>query len=184
MAAIKQKAQRELWWKQAKAQRVWIEITRRPDKDIGVDINNRSTEFLKHLQIAKKGDKVLHWNSKRGCFVGISTIKDSKPRKFGTNMGLELSGFIPFPQDTLTLHQIRSQWKLVKEIHNEHFIYGQALYFPFIPYGSNSWKSLRPRLTYLAIAPPKLVNLLGGIYREHTKPNSSKKWESFGISRV
>ena len=57
MTAIKQKAQRELWWKQAKAQRVWIEITRRPDKDIGVDINNRSTEFLKHLQIAKKVTK-------------------------------------------------------------------------------------------------------------------------------
>ena len=181
MAARKQTTLRQLWWMDVKAQRVWIEITRRESKDIGVDINNRSSEFLRQLQIAKKGDKVLHWNSRLGYFVGVSTIKDSKPIKIGTNKGLKLSGFIQFPEDTITLEQIRSQWKLVKEIHDKHFIYRQSLYFPFIPYGS--WKSLRPRQTYIAIAPPELVNLLGSIYMQHSKPGLSKRWESFGLSK-
>ena len=182
MAAKEQKAQLEMWWKNPKAQRVWIEITRRPDADIGADINNDSTEFLKHLQIAKKGDKVLHWNSRRGHFVGVSTVKNSKPIKIGTNKGLELSNHIPFPEDNLNLEQIRNQWKLVKAIHDKHFIDRKTLYFPFMPYGAPGWKKLRPRLAYLTIAPPELVNLLGAIYQASVKSKSSKKWKSFGIS--
>jgi len=44
-------------------------------------------------------------------------------------MGLELSSFIPFPQDTVTLKQIRRQWNLVREIYNELFAQGQASAF-------------------------------------------------------
>jgi len=181
MVTKKQRPHTELWWKQEKAQRVWIEITRRPNDDIGVDIRHNTTQVLKLLKIAKKGDKVIHWDSKRGCFVGISTINDSKPRKIGEDMGLELSNFVQFPKGVLTLEQIRSQWKLIKEIHDEQVIQGQTLYFPFIPYGSSKWKSLRPRLAYLALAPPKLVNLLGSIYKQRTELSSSRNWASFGI---
>ena len=181
MAAKKQDIQSELWWKQESTQRVWIEITRRPNDDIGADIRHNTSQVLKLLAIAKKGDKVIHWDSKRGCFVGISTISDSKPRKIGGDTGLLLSEFFQFPKETLTLDQIRDQWKLVKEIHDEYFIQGEPLYFPFAPY--RSWKTLQPRLTYLAIAPLKLVNLLGAIYKQQAEPGLSRSWESFGMPK-
>ncbi len=181
MASTMENIESEPWWKCDKAQRVWIEITRRPNDDIGADIRHNTTQVLKLLPVAKKGDKVMHWDSKRGCFVGVSTINDSKPRKIGYDMGLRLSNFIQFPKGTLTLEQIRDQWKLVREIHDEHFIQGQTLYFPFAPY--RTWKTLIPRLTYLSIAPPKLVNLFGAIYMHHIEPQLSQTWESFGFSQ-
>ena len=181
MAGTKQVTHRELWWKQTNAQRVWIEITRRPNDDIGVDIRHNTKQVSNLLEIVKKGDKVIHWDSKRGCFVGVSTVRDTKPRKIGEDMGLMLTNFTQFPKEVLTLEQIRDQWKLVKEIHDEEFIQGQALYFPFAPYGSSKWKSLRPRLAYLAIAPPKLVSVLGAIYKQQADPKLSRSWASFGF---
>lgn len=176
------KATNELWWKQESAQRIWIEITRRPNDDIGLDIRHNTKQVRLLLQIAKKGDKVIHWDSKRGCFVGISTINDTKPRKIGDDMGLLLSDFTQFPKGILTLEQIREQWKLVKEIHEEFSVPGKSLYFPFAPYGSSGWKSLRPRLAYLAIAPPSLVDVLGAIYEQHAEPSTSQPWKAFGVS--
>jgi hypothetical protein len=181
MTGAKQRTLRELWWKKANAQRVWIEITRRPNDDIGEDLRHNTRQVLNLLGIARKGDKVIHWDSKRGCFVGVSTVRDTQPRKMGGDMGLLLSGFIQFPKEVLTLEQIRGQWRLFKEIHDEEYVQGQALYFPFAPYGSKKWKSLRPRLAYLAIAPPKLVSVLGAIYKQQTDPELFESWESFGF---
>ena len=172
----------ELWWKQETAQRIWIEITRRPNDDIGSDIRHNTKQVRLLLEIAKKGDKVIHWDSKRGCFVGISIINDSKPRKIGDDMGLLLSDFTQFPKGILTLKQIREQWKLVKEIYEEFSVPGESLYFPFAPYGSGGWKALRPRLAYLAIAPPSLVDVLGAIYKQHAEPSTSQPWEAFKVS--
>ena len=176
------KAKSELWWREETAQRIWIEITRRPNDDIGSDIRHNTEQVRLLLEIAKKGDKVIHWDSKRGCFVGISTINDSKPRKIGDDMGLLLSDFTQFPKGILTLEQIREQWKLVKEIHEKFSVPGESLYFPFAPYGSGGWKALRPRLAYLAIAPPSLVDVLGAIYKQHAEPSTSQPWEAFGVS--
>ena len=176
------KAKSELWWREETAQRIWIEITRRPNDDIGSDIRHNTEQVRLLLEIAKKGDKVIHWDSKRGCFVGISTINDSKPRKIGDDLGLLLSDFTQFPKGILTLEQIREQWKLVKEIHEEFSVPGESLYFPFAPYGSSGWKALRPRLAYLAIAPPSLVDVLGAIYKQHAEPSTSQPWEAFGVS--
>ena len=175
------KTQGELWWQRETAQRVWIEITRRPNDDIGVDLRHDTTQVLKLLKIVKKGDKVIHWDSKRGCFVGVSTVRDSKPRKIGADTGVLLSNFIQFPKAILTLEQIRSQWRLIKKIHDAEFIQGESLYFPLIPYGADKWKSLRPRLAYLAIAPPELVNVFAAIYKQQFDPRLSPTWESYGI---
>lgn len=179
VARTKQRTHYELWWKQENAQRVWIEITRR--HEIGRDINHNTTTALKLLKIMKKGDKVIHWNSRLGYFVGVSTIKDTKPKKIDNGIGRLLSDFTEFPAGTLTLEHIRSQWKLVKEIRDAEFIQGQALYFPFAPYGSRKWKSLRPMFGYLAIAPPELVNLFGTIYKQQADPELSRTWKSYGV---
>ena len=181
MVETRQQTQRELWWKRETAQRVWIEITRRPNDYIGVDIRHNTTQVLKLLKVIKKGDKVIHWDSKRGCFVGISTVSDNKLRKFGADTGVLLSDFVQFPKEILTLEQIRGQWSYIRKIHDAEFVQGQALYFPFIPYGSGKWKSLRPRLAYLAIAPPKLVNVLAAMYKQQSDPKLSQTWESFGL---
>jgi hypothetical protein len=97
-------------------------------------------------------------------------------------MGLLLSDFTQFPKGILTLEQIREQWKLIKEIHDEFSVPGESLYFPFAPYGSDGWKALRPRLAYLAIAPPLLVDVLGAIYKQHAEPYTSQPWEAFKVS--
>lgn len=172
----------ELWWRQETAQRVWIEITRRPNDDIGSDIRHNTKQVHLLLKIAKKGDKVIHWDSKRGCFVGVSTINDSKPRKIGGDSVLPLSGFTQFPKGILTLEQIREQWKRVRKTHEEHFIPGESLYFPFAPYGLDGWKALRPRFAYLALAPPKLVDLFGAIYKQHAEPSTAQPWDTYGVS--
>lgn len=181
MPSAKQNTQRQLWWQNKAAQRVWIEITRRPNDDIGVDIRHNTTQVLRLLKLVKKGDKVIHWDSKRGCFVGISTVRDTRPRKIGADTGVLLSNFIQFPKEILTLEQIRAQHSRVKKIHDAEFIEGQALYFPFIPYGQNKWKTLRPRLAYLAIAPPALVDTFAAMYKQQFDPKLSPTWESFGL---
>lgn len=181
VSATKQQTKRKLWWKSESAQRVWIEITRRPNDDIGVDIRHNTTQVLKLLKLVKQGDKVIHWDSKRGCFVGVSTVSDTRPRKIGADTGVLLTNFIQFPREILTLEQIRAQWSYVKKIHDAECIEGQSLYFPFIPYGQNRWKSLRPRLTYLAIAPPTLVDTFAAIYQQQYDPKLSPTWASFGL---
>jgi hypothetical protein len=171
----------ELWWREETAQRIWIEITRRPNDDIGSDIRHNTEQVRLLLKIAKKGDRVIHWDSKRGCFTGVSTIRDSKPRKIGADTGVLLSNFIQFPRAILTLEQIRIQWRLIKKIHDDELIQGHSLYFPLIPYGPNKWKSLRPRLAYLAIAPPGLVDVFAAIYKQEADPRLSPTWESYGL---
>lgn len=170
----------KLWWKQEIAQRTWIEITGRVE--IGSDIRHNKKQARQLLAIARKGDKVIHWDTNRKCFVGISIISDSKPRRIGNDIGLLLSDFRQFPKGNLTLEQIREQWKLVKEIHDECAVPGESLYFPFAPHSSGGWKTLRPRQTYLAIAPPSLVNVLGAIYKQHAEPHTSPPWEAFELS--
>lgn len=182
MRETSRKLKSKLWWRQETAQRVWIEITRRPNDDIGSDIRHNTKQVHLLLKIAKKGDKVIHWDSKRGCFVGVSTINDSTPRKIGGDMGLVLSDFTQFPKGLLTLEQIRKQWKRVRKIHEEHFIAGESLYYPFAPYGPGGWKALRPRLAYLALAPPSLVDVLGAIYEQHAESSTAQPWDTYGVS--
>ena len=167
------------WWGRGDSNRVWVEITRR--EKIGVDINHDSTSAIKLLKLAKKGERVIHWDSKSGCFVGTSIINDHKPYRAAGCATRKLTGFTPFPKDVVSLQKIQKQWKLIHKIYEDNIVAGQPLHFPFVK--QINWKRLIPAYAYLAVAPPELIIVLGEIYEKNCK-KGLPKWNSYGFQKV
>ncbi len=165
---------------------IWVEITRRPNDDIGRDLNHdsHSRRAYELLTQPQPGDKVLHWDSKRGQFVGVSTVK-SKHRDRGSNRSVALTDFIDFPKDALTLSDVRRHGPKLGKIRDGLDVGKGTSNFPFAPYGAASWKNPRPALAYLTVAPPELVTLLGEIYEGGRMGDASvPSWTSFGFGKV
>ena len=168
------------------ALRVWVEITRRPNDDIGRDLNHDSHSRHAYglLSQPQPGDKVLHWDSKRSQFVGVSTVQ-SRHRDRGTNRCVRLTNFVDFPKDALTLVDVRRHGPQLGRIRDGLNTGKAPTNFPFAPYGTAGWKNPRPALAYLTVAPPALVTLLGEIYEGgRTGDASVPSWTSFGFGKV
>ena len=166
--------------------KVWVEITRRPNDDIGLDLNHdsHSRHAYELLSQPQPGDKVLHWDSKRGQFVGVSTVH-LRHKDRGTNRSVALSNFVDFSKDALTLSDVRRYGPQLGRIRKSLNVGSGPTNFPFAPYGAAAWKNPRPALAYLTVAPPALVTLLGEIYEGGRMGDASvPSWTSFGFEKV
>lgn len=164
-------------------QAVWVEITRRPNDDIGFDLNHdrSSTRAYRLLAEPALGDRVLHWDSKRKQFVGTSIVRQSF-RDHGTNRRIQLVDFRGFPDGSLTLKMIQRYGPAIGKIRDSLDTSNGPTHFPFAPYGSAGWKRVRPALAYLTIAPHDLVALLGGIYESMRRENPAvPAWLEYGL---
>jgi len=172
------------WWDELGIRPVWVEITRRPNDDIGVDLNHFNKRTFPLLEAARKGDRVLHWDSKRGCFVGCSQIADSKVDAKSGSRFRYLSSFVQFPESALTLDALRRNHQRIrraKENLNAQLSDKKSLLFPFAKY-AKTWKRLQPQLNYLTAAPPELVAILGAIYEAYRKGSSLyRSWGDLGL---
>lgn len=171
------------WWNDLNIRPVWVEITRRPNDDIGKDLNHEraSRKAYDLLAEPRPRDKVLHWDSKRGQFVGVSTVARYHFDE-GKTRWVPLKGFEGFPLDSLTLELIRSQGRQIGRIRESLSPAGQSTHYPFQPYGAEGWGLLRPALAYLTAAPLELVALLGGIYTSSIPSSGpAPTWEDYGL---
>jgi hypothetical protein len=172
------------WWDILGIRPVWVEITRRPNDDIGVDINHDNKRTFPLLESARKGDFVLHWDSKRGCFVGRSRITDSAVYSKDGSRFRDLTDFVQFPETALTLDALRSNHAKIRAAKER--LEGQiaprlSLLFPLAPY-ARTWARLQPQLNYLTAAPPELVVILGAIYEAHRKGSKLyRSWNDLGL---
>lgn len=178
------KATNDFWWHSLQIRPVWIEITRRPNDEIGIDLNHDNKRTFPLLADAERADFVLHWDSKRGCFVGCSRIADNRVAVRDGYHFRKVHNFVQFPENAISLDAIRSNWRRVQEcydIHKARVPHNSPSLFPFAKY-DGSWKKLRPQLNYLTVASPELVGLIGGIY-ESFRRNSPlfKSWQSLGL---
>ncbi len=171
------------WWDHEGVRPVWVEITRRPNDDIGVDLNHsrESRNAYRLLGEPRPGDAVLHWDSKRQQFVGASAVK-SPPRDQGARRWIELKQFIGFPHDSVTLNFIRRHGTKIGAIRENGG--DPRTHYPFAPYGDAGWRKVRPVLAYLTAAPTELISLLGGIY-ESSRNNDSTwpSWRDLGLGQ-
>jgi hypothetical protein len=173
----------ELWWEEIGVRPVWVEITRRPNDGIGVDLNHHESSHraYKLLSQPQPDDKVLHWDSKRQQFVGVSTVA-SAPFDKGQNRWVTLKGFNGLPVNSLTLELVRPYGKQIGRIRESISKTSKSTHFPFQPYGSEGWALLRPALAYLTAAPNELISLLGGIYESMRDGDlSSPTWKDYGL---
>jgi hypothetical protein len=171
------------WWESSRQRPVWVEITKRPNDDIGIDLNHSKDSPLAYelLGEPRPGDKVLHWDSKRGQFVGVSTVTGSAYTN-GTSRFVELNDFTGLPLGSLTLESIRKHGQALRRIRDSLSSTGKKPYFPFQPYGEPGWDLIRPALAYLTAAPQELVQLLGGIYEGHRDSSPlMPSWKSLGL---
>lgn len=184
MVAKQRKVARRYWWDELGTRPVWVEITRRPNDDIGVDLNHYNKRTFPLLEAARKGDQVLHWDSKRGCFVGCSQIADTKVDVKRKNRFRYLSDFVQFPETALTLESLRKNAAKVRRAKQnlENQVSGKgSQFFPFAQY-AKTWEKLQPQLNYLTAAPPELVAILGAIYEADRKGSSLyRSWEDLGL---
>lgn len=172
------------WWEVDGVRPVWVEITRRPNDDIGVDLNHDNPRTFPLLKAALRGDYVLHWDSKRGCFVGRSRIADSTVVVRSGNHRRDLSDFIQFPESAVTLDALRKNYKKIRTTKKRleaRVTPGTPLQFPVAPYGG-TWAKLRPQLNYLTVAPPDFVSILGAIYEAHRRGDVLyRSWSDLGL---
>lgn len=172
------------WWDDRRVRPVWVEITRRPNDDIGVDLNHDNGRTFPLLEAARKGDRVLHWDSKRGCFVGCSQISDTRVDVRGESRFRYLTGFVQFSEGAITLDSLRRNYRSIREARAKlasQVRHNQSLLFPFAPY-AKTWKRLQPQLNYLTAAPTELLAVLGAIYESHRKGSSLYcSWRSLGL---
>jgi hypothetical protein len=172
------------WWQYLGVRPVWVEITQRPLKDVGSDLNHFNKRTWPLLAEAQRGDHVLHWYSKMGCFVGCSEISDSKVDIQGEDHFRYLTNFTQFPDTAISLPALRMNWTKIQKCHDDHSARvpkGSSLLFPFAPY-AKTWKRLQPQLNYLTVAPPELTALLGSIYEAHRKGSKLyKSWSELGL---
>jgi len=172
------------WWDTLGIRPIWVEITRRPNDEIGVDINHFNRRTFPLLESARKGDFVLHWDSKRGCFVGRSRIADTAVYSKDGSRVRDLTDFVQFPETALTLEALRSNHakiRAVKERLESRVASAVSLLFPLAPY-AGTWARLQPQLNYLTVAPPELVAILGAIYEAHRKGSKLyRPWNDLGF---
>jgi hypothetical protein len=174
------------WWNELQVRPVWVEITRRPNDDIGVDLthHNSSPKAFELLGEPEPGDKVLHWDSKRQQFVGVSTVDTPAYRSKGSRI-VTLKNFTGLPKDSLSLEKIRPHGQKISQIRDALSPKNESVYFPLQPYGPSGWDMLRPALAYLTAAPSELVALLGGIYERSLQNNSvAPNWTQLQLGRV
>jgi hypothetical protein len=169
------------WWTEMNIRPVWVEITRRPGDEIGFDLNHekKSHHAYTMLSLPARGDRVLHWDSKRGEFVGTSIVA-GRHVDDGDRRTVPVQSFKGFPAGSLTLEAIRHFGPRIGEIREN---LGQAPFnYPFAPYGTEGWKRPRPALAYLTAAPPELVKLLGGIYESGRSDDfATPSWKRLGL---
>jgi hypothetical protein len=161
-----------------------VEITRRPNDDIGVDINHFNKRTFSLLESARKGDFVLHWDSKRGCFVGRSRIADTAVYSKDGSRFRDLTDFVQFPETALKLETLRhnhSKIRTAREKLEARVGSGMSLMFPLVPY-AKTWERLQMQMYYLTAAPPELVMILGAIYEAHRKGSKLyRSWNDLGL---
>lgn len=171
------------WWNEQQVRPVWVEITRRPDDGIGIDLNHHKSSPLAFELLAEPeaGDKVFHWDSKRKQFVGVSTVEKSAHRFNGSRI-VNLKNFVGLPKDSLNLEKIRIHGKSIGRIRDSISPTKKSLYFPFQPYGEQGWATPRPAQAYLTAAPAELVALLGAIYESSVHHNSiAPNWKQLQL---
>jgi len=172
------------WWRDLGVRPVWVEITQRPLEDVGRDLNHSYKRTWPLLADARRGDHVLHWYSKMGCFVGCSEVSDSDVDIRGKDHYRYLTNFTQFPDAAISLEALRLNWKKIQKCHDNHanrVPKGMSPLFPFAPY-AKTWKRLQPQLNYLTAAPPELTALLGSIYEAHRKGSKLyKSWSALGL---
>jgi len=162
---------------------VWVEVTRRPNDDIGVDLNHDRSSPRPYRLLAEPapGDRVLHWDSKRQQFVGTSVVRLGH-RDHGTKRQVELKNFRRFADGSLTLEMIQRHGMAIGKIRDSLDTSNGPVRYPFAPYGSAGWKRVRPALAYLSVAPADLVALLGGIYDSARQGNPLiPMWGDYGL---
>ena len=180
----------EPWWLRTGVRPVWVEITRRPMDEVGVDINHskqESPQAYRLLGEVRRGDRVLHWHCDEGSFVGtskISTDKPSESKEGGRNIRLHrCSDYVSFPSGELSLQALRLNGKRIGDIREKYVLGRSAVYYPFCRYRGD-WAKLKPDQTYLAAAPPELVAVIGGIYEAFRRGSRAlKSWKSIGLVR-
>jgi hypothetical protein len=174
----------QYWWNNSTERPIWIEITRRINDDIGIDLNHHGNPLAhKLLAEPQRGDRVIHWDSKRGAFVRVSTVADDAPHDKRDGRFRYLKDSIDLPAGVLTLENIREHWKAIKSSHDAVAHSTDKAYFPFAPY--HGWHTLRPSLRYLNAAPQDLVSILGLIYSRHQNQYKwERNWSDYGFRPV
>jgi len=172
------------WWDELGIRPVWVEITRRPPEDIGININHYNTHTFGLLDSAAKNDHVLHWSSTLGRVYGCSTVSDAASFTKDGSRHRRLTDFVRFPELAITLDSIRRNHAKIRKVEESlatRSAHHSSLHYPFAPYGG-SWQHLRPQLKYLTAAPPELVAILGSIYEARRKGSSVlRSWASLGL---
>lgn len=175
------------WWDLLEARPVWFEITRRPNDEIGKDLNHFNKRTFPLLIAAKQNDLVLHWDSKRGCIVGCSKIADTKVDVQNSSYFRMVKNFVQFPENAITLASLRLNHAKIESSYNKlakQLPDVKPLLFPFAKY-AKQWQKLQPQLNYLTAAPPDLVEVLGGIYESHRDGSALyKPWSELGFGRI
>ena len=163
---------------------MWVEITKRPNDDIGFDLNHFNKRSFPLLIAAKQNDLFLHWDSKRGCIVGCSQIADTRVTVRGPLRYRMLKNFVQFPETAITLAALRLNHAKIQSCHNKlakQVPSVKSLLFPFTKY-AKQWSRLQPQLNYLTAAPPELVEVLGGIYEKNRDGSTLyKSWLKLGF---
>ena len=164
------------WWDSDPAQRYWMEITHRPDEDIGTNLWCPAEDGVWANQLAacvRRGDRVLHWKAweqgRDPSLVGWSQVT-GEPAIYvsdyygdGTEIAtwrVRLDGLKHFrrPPTYASLVPLSDQLMGVKEQLAE--CYGKPLYFPFVRYrtgGLRAWQG------YLTKFPVELFEVVPGI---------------------
>ena len=164
------------WWKAERTQRYWMEITHRPDGDIGTNLWCPASGSTWSNQLAsqvRSGDRVLHWKAwepqHEAALIGwsqatggpslcVSDYYEDEP-DIETWM-VPLGGLKRFkrPIPSSTLLPLLDELMDVRDQLEESC--GKPVYFPFIRYGRGQ---LRARQGYLTKFPVELFDVIPGI---------------------
>jgi hypothetical protein len=164
------------WWISEPEQRYWMEITDRPDEEIGTNLHCPAgpvvtDELVGYVQ---PGDRILHWKKAMGrvpgALVGWSEATRPPTQMLETHDGREiacftvpLGGLTPFAQPVTSaqlLPKLDQLMDLRERLRLEH---GKHVYFPFVRHIRQGESLIYAPQGYSAKFPAELFDLIPGI---------------------
>lgn len=166
-------AVRNPWWLSDPAERYWMEITHRPDEDIGTNLwcPVRDVWSDELVSFVAPGDRILHWKAwQTGARPALLGWSEAASAPFTRRMNyyedggpavpcwrVRLGGLRTFAQPVTSDSLLPRLGRLMRLRTRLERAYGKPIYFPFFRYGRDE---IRAQQGYFAKFPAALFELI------------------------